>query len=383
MKKLKVYVLDASVLVRQTVAGFVRKMNKTVICGSSSTNSTDGVIQLIRNSGADVIVMGLNEKKSNEADLFLKLRKSFPSLPFIMITPRSPEGAKAALFALKHGAVEYVTKPSKSCNLLLAQRHIEKRLVPALKMIPRLNLQSLLKNRPKTDTVGKIDPIRKHVNGKFELVVISGCTGGVQALYTLIEGLSPDLPIPVIIVQHMPKFYTKEFAAELDKKTRLNVREAAMDSLLLPGQVYLVPGGYHASIRNNGTRKQITLHRGPKEHKSRPSVDVLLRSARYIYGDKILTVYLSGGGRDGLMGARLIVKAGGQIILQNKESSLLWDLPSRIFDEHLADNTYNLEDLAYEITNRINTVKEKTGSLQQTTKRINQSGTNDFDMIGL
>ncbi len=382
MKKLKIYVLDSSVLVRQTVANIIRKTDETEVCGSASTKSSNDFIKEIKISGADGIVMGLDSKNSKEADLFLKLREVFPSIPFIMVTPRTTEGAKAAFFALQHGAVEYISKPPKSCNLVLALNHMEKRLAPALKMIPRLNVEAILKYNATSQIGSKIDPLRKHVNGRIELVVISGCTGGVQSLYNLIEGLAPDFPVPVIIVQHMPKIYTRVLANELDSKTSINVREATTDSLLLPGQVYIVPGGYHASIRNNGTRKQITLHRGPKEHKCRPSIDVLLRSARHVYTDRILAVFLSGGGKDGLLGAREIADAGGQIILQDQETSLLWDLPSKIYNQHLADGTFGLDEISAEITKRVHNMKPATGNVLQSQKRANKSN-NNLDVLSL
>ncbi len=358
MKKVKTYIIDSSVLVRRTMAGVVMSMEKAVVQGSSPSGSSKEINAKIRDANPDVIVLGMNSKQSAETELFLNIRETFPSLPVLVVTPRSAEGAKVALFALKEGAVEYITKPSKSCNLLLAQRHIEKRLKPALMMIPRLNMDLLSKKTMDEPAAGDLNKVvgsvSKQITRNIELVAIGGCTGGVQSLFSLIKEIPADLPVPIVVVQHMPKIYTRMLAAELDELTPLHVREATMNSLLVPGQVYLAPGGFHASVKNNGTRKQITLHRGPKEHKSRPSIDVLLRSVQHVYDDKVLAVILSGGGMDGVLGAKEILDSGGQVILQDKNSSLLWDLPASIYERGISAEAYGVEKLGQEIAKRIN-----------------------------
>lgn len=388
MKKINVYIIDSSVLVRQMLAGVVRSMQNAVVQDFSSTGSKEDINSKIRDLQPDVIVLGINSKLSDDTGLFLNIRQTFPSLPVIVVSPRSAEGADVALFALKEGAVEYITKPSKTCNLLLAQRHIEKRLKSALMMIPRLNSDLLTRksvNRPAAGNMGKmVGSASKQISRNIELVVIGGCTGGVQSLFSLIKGIPADLPVPVVIVQHMPKIYTRVLAAELDEMTPLHVREASMNSLFVPGQVYLAPGGYHASIKNNGTRKQITLHRGPKEHKSRPSIDVLLRSVQHVYDDKVLAVILSGGGLDGLLGTKEIADSGGQVILQDKKTSLLWDLPASIYKHGITSETYGVESLGQEIAKRISNDHDKEISLTKKRFRsIHPFNNSEFTSSGI
>ncbi|MEX1063110.1 MAG: chemotaxis protein CheB [Balneolaceae bacterium] len=362
METIRVYVIDSSVLVRQTMANIIQNTDGTDISDSVTADSPSGqIIGKIHRQKPDVVLLGLDRPESSTGQLFVTIRNTFPELPVIILTPRTVEGGKAALFALKKGAIEYITKPAKSSNLLLAYRHLEKRLRPALQLVPDVNRKVLSSDGYSRLPQQKkaVDPTVQRIDRPVELVVIGGCSGGVKALYPIVERLPADLPVPVVIVQHMPRIYTRALAEELDEITSLNVREATYDSLLLPGQVYLAPGGYHASIKNNAARKQITLHRGPKEHRCRPSVDVLLRSVTQVYKNRVLTVFLSGSGRDGLLGARKISASGGQVILQSKETSLIWDLPAEIDKRSINEGEYDITDLANEIAGRVKGLDER------------------------
>jgi len=370
MNETSVLIIDSNVTVRLALSRIIQETEKLSITGAYDSREIDDLLTLIKESNTSVVLLGIDNKKSSEMDLFLLIRKRFPSLPVIVITTLDEDGASIAIEALKNGAVDYITRPVNRSGTLLAHNHFVKRLIPLLKSVPRLNLKA-------TNTL--FEPAKKgnQIPGSntnwslklMEIVVISGSTGGVQALYPLITSFPDNMSVPVIIVQHMPKIYTKVLAMDLDLITPLNVHEAANNSILRPGHVYVVPGGYHAEVNNYRNQKLIMLHRGPRERDNRPSIDVLIRSVNKVYKNKALSVVLSGSGEDGFNGAKALIDTGGQVIIQNSNSSLLWDLPQKIVEKGYYSGLYHPKPVGFDISLRTNTIAEQPTVLEN---RVNE-----------
>ncbi len=353
----KIFILDSNVLMRQMISNILRKMKSASINYSFSTTDSKKVLDNIGKVKPDLIFLGLDHTISKEMRLLKVIRDAVPAIPVVLLTPLNQEGASAALEGLKLGAVDYITKPGKSLSPILSAVHFQKRVVPIVQNLSELNRELLSSMEPVRESMHEVTKVSDQKSGQFsgsiDLVVIAGCTGGVHALFRLISGLPDEMPVPVIIIQHMPKIYTSELAKQLDKITAMNVREAQKDSPLIPGQIYLAPGGYHTVVKNTGNRRIISIHRGPREHKSRPSIDVLLRSTAHTCNQRVLGVFLSGAGSDGMKGARYILEAGGKIILQDKVSSLLWKLPQYISDLKPSLSKFPADKLGREIMNVI------------------------------
>lgn len=359
MKEIKAYIIDSNVLVRQTLVNIIRSENGISFFGTSKDASILEYVTDIREKNPDVVFLGINDEDCIERKLFYQLRKVYPSLPIIVITPTNEEGAGIAISCLKHGAVDFISKPENSGRLVLARQHFAKRLVPLIHSIDRLNMDretNALTEIPIPKRMLKkssYSTYLKRLNHSLELVVIGGCTGGVRSLFSMLPVLPENLSVPVIIVQHMPKTYSRKLAQELNDNSRVTVCEAKNQQVLRAGKVYLIPGGYHAALKNEGLYKTICLHRGPREENSRPSLNVLLRSASYIYRDQLLGIILSGIGDDGVLGARHITDKGGQVILESKESALLWDLPEKLENQGITKETMSAEFLGREIARRV------------------------------
>jgi len=330
---IRVFVIDPSILMRRILSRMLQKEEGINLVGTSCNYDSETVLREIELHQPDILFLGVDREGSDEMKLFFELTYSFADLHIILLTPLSREGAQVALKGVRNGAIDYVTKPEKNKGIILAERHFYKRVIPLIRAIPKLNR----KKRPaiaNTDdrtvssqfftNVGEMNP------ASIELVVIGGCLGGVSSIYQVLSKLPKRLPVPVIIVQHMPKIYTKVFSEELNKQMPFSVVQADNDTILKPGTVYIAPGGFHSVIRNEGGRKRIGLHKGPREHKCRPSVDVLLRSAVQEYGGRLLGVFLSGDGKDGVLGALKILENGGAILLESRESALSSELAKKI-----------------------------------------------------
>lgn len=356
-RSLKVLVVDSHVLIRQILVSLLREMDEiqsTISVHYKNSNYIESEIERIH---PDILFLGLDAKRNDEIELVKSIRNHRPDLPIIIMSPLSEKGASTALQTLKLGAVEFITKPDRHMGIMLSMRHFRKRVVPLTKILSKLNIELLTSSKTSEESIPEVQKVSDQKSQQFlsniELVVIAGCTGGVKALYQLISELPAELPVPVVIVQHLPKIYTKAFASELDKITEMNVREAQNESPLIPGQIYLAPGGFHTVVKNMGNRKILSIHRGPRENKNRPSIDVLLRSASQAYNSKLLTIFLSGGGVDGLAGAKNVYEAGGKIILQSRESALLWNLNKKISDQMPSLDQYPIEKISIEIVKHL------------------------------
>ena len=357
MKIINLYIIDSDINIRQRLLDATANDTSIAISAEERPDDPKSVLQDLKETGADALILGINEKDSLEMQIFKEVRNQLPYLPVMVMTPHNRQGAEIALTALKNGAVEYFPKTSPLSNAVLPVEYFEKRVVPVIKIIPRLNRNILLTTGYIDDAAKKINPIPsdffENSFSKMDLLVIAGCLGGIASLYLLLSGLPGSLPVPVIVVQHIPDMLTEVLAADLNKFTGLNVKEAEEGEELLAGHVYISPGDYHITVRRFDQKRVISLNQSGKIKGFRPSIDVLMKSVRKQYGNRVLSVYLSGGGNDGIDGANIIDVIGGQIIIQNKQTSLLSDLTWKLEMMGLNEGSYPVERLAHEISKRL------------------------------
>jgi two-component system, chemotaxis family, protein-glutamate methylesterase/glutaminase len=165
--------------------------------------------------------------------------------------------------------------------------------------------------------------------------------------------LPRELPAPILIVQHMPETFTKLLAESLASKSALSVAEARAGITPKPGQVWIAPGGRHLTVHRVNNQLQLDLNDDPPENSCRPAVDVLFRSAARACGKKTLAVILTGMGEDGLIGCKALHEAEAQIIVQDKQSSVVWGMPGAVAKAGLAEKQLPLHDIAPEIIRRM------------------------------
>lgn len=357
MENVNVLLIDPNQTLVNNLAEIIDNDKGLILNGAFTTKQVKDIKLLVSERNPNAIVLGIDNPESKELDFFNQIRKDYPRIPVLVMTPHSEIGAITALSALKKGAVEYIVKTTTLSGTILPDEHFKGRLIPVLKAVPRLNRNLLVRQSIIVKAVNSVQAIPsdyfKDAENRIKLLVIAGCLGGVPSLYLLLASLPESLPVPVIVVQHMPEIYTSVLAQQLNEISGLQVVETTEGVELKPGTVYITPGKYHASTRTIMGKKVITLHRGPKIHGFRPSIDVLLQSTQNTYQGNVLAVYLSGGGNDGIDGAKVIDFSGGQIIVQNKNSSLLADLPWKIESLGLHEGSYPIERLGHEISKKI------------------------------
>jgi two-component system chemotaxis response regulator CheB len=278
----------------------------------------------------DVVLLDLEMPVMDGMTALPLILKAAPQAAVIVASALTQRGAKAAIAALAAGAADYVPKPQGSAGGA-ADPVFKGELIAKVRGWARMKRQEkaaparapLL--RPPPPPVRPPGPAR----GRPALVAIGSSTGGPQALATLVKRL-PRLPVPVVVVQHMPAGFTTMLAEHLDRMGPHRCAEAKDGEALAAGRIHLAPGDHHLLVEAaaGGLRARITS--GPPENFCRPAVDPMLRSAVGAVGGRLLAVILTGMGHDGLEGCRGVVAAGGTVLAQDEASSVVWGMPGAV-----------------------------------------------------
>lgn len=214
---------------------------------------------------------------------------------------------------------------------------------------------------PKTAAVRRIAPAPAPARSPsvairprtIELVAIGASTGGPNALADIFSELPADFPTPILIVQHMPPMFTRLLAERLSARFRIPVEEGTSGCILKPGRAWIAPGDYHMAVVRDNQNLRLEINQETPENSCRPAVDVLFRSMAKTVGGASLSVVLTGMGQDGLRGCELLHEVGGQIIVQDAATSVVWGMPGYVAHAGLADRVLPLPQIADEILRRV------------------------------
>jgi two-component system chemotaxis response regulator CheB len=338
------------------------------LCGVAQ----DGVdcLESVRRLAPDVLVLDLEMPRLNGLDVLHRLRVENPGLPVIMCSSYTEHGARSTLEALACGASDYVTKPAEQRDFASAMQSLSKQLLPrvaALAKGARQRTASTDKvvSQDKLQTPRSVEMPAK-TTSPVEIVVIGLSTGGPTALEQLLPKLPGNFPVPILIVQHMPKLFTGALAERLDKSCALRVKEAYENAIIRPGTIWLAPGDAHMEIgpSNGLTDKQdgsvagrhsrVRLHQREPLNHCRPAVDYLFFSAARMYGASAMALVMTGMGADGLDGARAVHARGGVVMAQDEASSAVWGMPGKVTEAGIASATLPLAAIAEALNKRVN-----------------------------
>ena len=189
-------------------------------------------------------------------------------------------------------------------------------------------------------------------------MAVAASTGGPNALADLFAGLPADLPVPVVIAQHMPPMFTRQLAERLTARFAVRVEEGRAGVSLTPGHAWVAPGDYHMVLARDAAGVRLALNQDPPEQSCRPAADVLFRSVAKAFGPAALGVVLTGMGQDGLRGCEAIRAAGGRVIVQDEATSVVWGMPGAVARAGLADRVLPLAQLAPEVVRRVRVGRE-------------------------
>ena len=348
MSRIRVLVVDDAVVFRRALTEVLSSDPALDVVGTAP----NGRIALARIAqvNPDLVILDVEMPEMDGLATLAELRKSYPRLPVIMFSALTERGAEATLEALALGATDYFTKPNGT-DLEASLAVVREELIPEIKALCKV------KNQETSTATGSIQAPAVSVAARtaqaIQVVAIAASTGGPNALTDVFRRLPRDFPAPIVVVQHMPPMFTRLLAERLTAQGAIPVHEGRTGEALQPGQAWIAPGDFHMTVARDGLKARLELNQGPPENSCRPAADVLLRSAAGAFGGAVLAVVLTGMGQDGLRGCERIREAGGQILVQDEPSSVVWGMPGHVARAGLADRVLPLSLIADEITRRV------------------------------
>jgi two-component system chemotaxis response regulator CheB len=348
MGKIRILLVDDSVVVRRLLTDVLNGDPMLEVAGTAP----NGVIALAKlpQINPDLVILDVEMPEMDGLATLAALRKTYRRLPVIMFSRLTQRGATATLDALALGANDYVTKPTNVGSVAAAMQRIREQLIPKVKALCGRGATPAL---PPAAVARPAASRPLPATGRVEAVIVGASTGGPNALAEVLPSLPGNLPVPVLIVQHMPPMFTRLLAGRLDTQSALRVAEGAHGEKVEAGCVWIAPGDYHMQALRDGAGVRLHVRQGPPENSCRPAVDVLFRSAAATYGPGVLAVVLTGMGQDGLRGAEAVREAGGQVIAQDEATSVVWGMPGFVARAGLTDRVLPLADVGAEIVARV------------------------------
>jgi two-component system chemotaxis response regulator CheB len=351
-RRARVLVVDDSTVVRRLLVDALGQDPAIEVVGTAANGKI--ALQKLVQLTPDLVTLDIEMPDMDGLETLLPLRKSFPKLPVIMFSTLTARGAVATLDALSRGATDYVTKPANVGSVNAAIQCVRDQLVPKIKALCPFSAPAAPSSVQRSGTslrTPRRNPAARD-NQRKDLLVIGSSTGGPQALATVLTQLPASFPLPIVIVQHMPPIFTRHLADRLNQECRLSVTEAQDGDLVQAGRVLIAPGDFHLVLERRGVQLACRKVQSPPENSCRPAVDVLFRSAAALSGPGCLGLVLTGMGRDGCRGSEEIVSAGGDVLVQNEATSVVWGMPRAVAETGLADGQFAIGEIAPELLRR-------------------------------
>jgi two-component system chemotaxis response regulator CheB len=338
MSAIKVMIVDDSAVARQVLSGLLNAAPGITVTHALANPQL--AMERMKAQWPDVIVLDVEMSKADGITFLRKLMTEHPT-PVVICSVLSERGVQNAVEALTAGAVAIISKPRADMSGFLQDSADE--LVAAVRAAAGAHVRQLASTSSPTPPLPL--PQSPHATVKLtadailpptdarpmtatteRVVAIGTSTGGTQALEEVLAALPRNAP-GIVVVQHMAEKFTAAFAARLDSVCAVDVREAAHNDRVLPGQVLIAPGGKHMLLRRSGTQYFVELVEGPLVNRHRPSVDVLFRSAARAAGANALGVIMTGMGDDGAAGMLEMLNAGARTVAQDEASCVVYGMP--------------------------------------------------------
>jgi two-component system chemotaxis response regulator CheB len=350
---LHVLVVDDSAVVRQALSAILGQAR-----GLRVTTAADPLIAAdkMKRDRPDVIVLDLEMPRMDGLTFLRKLMAEDP-IPVVVCSGLAQEGTEAAMHAMDEGAVEIITKPKLGVREFLQESAVL--LVDVVRAAAKARLGRRRKAPPAAAPPQKLtaDAVLA-ARGRHALtlttdkiVAVGASTGGTEALREFLEAMPPDAP-GIVIVQHMPEFFTKAFADRLDGLCRIEVKEAVSGDRVAAGRALIAPGNRHTLLQRSGAHYMLEVRDGPLVSRHRPSVDVLFRSAAQAAGPNAVGVILTGMGDDGAAGLLEMKRAGAATLAQDEASCVVFGMPKEAIEAGAVDEVVSLERMASAVLRR-------------------------------
>lgn len=355
MDAIQVMIVDDSPFMRKALERMLTCDDIRVV-GSAR----DGVeaLEKIPQLEPDIVTLDVEMPRMDGLACLKRIMAEHPR-PVLMVSSLTQEGAAATLEALAAGALDFISKESSlaSASILQIQQELQEKVrklarspkfarkarpaASAAPTVPAAPALPVARPAPPRGTTGLLA-----ASPRAELLLIGTSTGGPKALQDLLPALPASLPVPCLVVQHMPGTFTGPFAERLNALAPLTIKEAEQGEPLRPGTVYIAPGGIHLKFRNRAGTACAELDPEPAASLHRPSVDVLFLSAAEQYQRPMLAMILTGMGSDGAKGMEALKAKGAHTLAEAEESCVVYGMPRAAFERGCVDQVAPLQDMA-------------------------------------
>ncbi|NLM59572.1 MAG: chemotaxis response regulator protein-glutamate methylesterase [Clostridium sp.] len=328
MRKIKVLIVDDSLLFRETLARKISQDSAIEVVGTASDpySARDKIIEL----HPDVMTLDVEMPRMNGIEFLRRLIPQYP-LPVVVVSSVSEN----VFDALKAGAVDFVTKPdmsnSRGIETFINELIIKIKIASTAKVGQRKN-ESILTNSGINTSRGSSNRI----------IAIGASTGGTEAIFNIIKYFPKDMP-GIVVVQHMPPVFTRLYAQRLDSSCPMEVKEAVNGDMVLPGRVLIAPGDYHMKLKKRDGNYFVECAKGQRVNGHCPSVDVLFNSVAEVAGRNAIGIILTGMGSDGAKGLLAMRNKGARTLGQDEKSSVVYGMPKVAFDIGAVEKQASLE----------------------------------------
>ena len=338
--KIKVLIVDDSGIMRLVITDILNADPEIEVLDTAKDGKE--AVEKALNKNPDVILMDMN---MGEYDGLYATKNILEKkkIPIIIISAVGNTDMNPILEALKLGAFDYLNKPEKNSSKI---RDIGSDIILKIKgaVAESANNRNQLKASINKNTLAHT--FLKELN--YKIIAIGSSTGGPPALETIITKLPENLPIPVVVVQHMPENFVYSFVKRLDNLTPLTVSVAERNEKLKNGQIYFAPGNHNLIIRKDILNRPVFDYDDVNIYPdyNNPSVNALLLSIAKVYKNESISAVLTGMGRDGADGMVALKSAGAITIAQSKETCVVFGMPKAVIEKEAAKYVLGIEEIA-------------------------------------
>jgi two-component system chemotaxis response regulator CheB len=335
MDKAKIVVVDDSAFMRLMISDIIGSDERLKVIAKLKNGKE--LLDKIDQLKPDLITLDIEMPEMDGLTTLKKLQNDNKKYPVIMLSSLTKTGSIQTMKCLEYGAVDFVEKPS---GVAIGNSELKGELIT--------KINGILENN-KTKKVERKNVItnKQISSSKIDAVVIGASTGGPKALQKVLTEIDEDIGVPVFVVQHMPKGFTKAFADRLDKICKLTVVEADDGMVINKNTIYIAPGGRHMTV---GENRKIKLNDEPSIWGVRPAVDKLFESAVKVYKGNLVSAVLTGMGRDGANGTVAIKENGGITISEDQSTCTIYGMPKATYETGKVDMVLPLQQIGERIS---------------------------------
>jgi two-component system, chemotaxis family, protein-glutamate methylesterase/glutaminase len=358
-KKIRVLVVDDSTFMRKVLESIYNGDDQMQVVGSAKDGRE--AVSMAESLKPDVISMDINMPHVDGLQATAEIMTTNPK-PIVIVSSESKEGAASTLRALELGAIEFVAKPSSGIDLDM--QSVKEDLLRKVRMAAKVRVVRTASRlattiqgagagaKPVSAAKSSPRPIAgSGSDQRFPVVVLAASTGGPATVMRIAPGFTRDFPAAVILVQHMPATFTSQYAAQLAEFTEIRVKEAESNESLVPGTLYICPGGQHLRVTPTG-RIQLDGTSG-RINGYLPNMDVTMESVAAYAGQLSIAAVLTGMGSDGANGAKAIKSAGGLVLAQDEATCVIFGMPAEVIKAGVVDQVLGIDDIYQAIEKRV------------------------------